>query len=424
MSKTIANRFQIGECIGAGGMGTVYAGVDLHTAQEVAIKFLKRDSIDHDPQSLNRFRREGAILLELNHPNIIKVLDVVECAEEPCIVMELVRGGTVADLIQQSGPLSIKQTLDIALECSDALARAHHLSVIHRDVKPSNIFLDMEGCPYLADFGLAQQADMPALTATHAVVGTLSYMSPEAYNGQVLNSQTDIWSFGVMLFEMLAGIRPFRGKTVMETLKAILTEPPNPDLEGLRPDIPESLAILIYKMLEKDPGRRIDSMRRVASFSEDLQNGKSLGSFLSLYQPSTSNYIEKNTPKHNLPETLTSFVGREDTIRDVIGIISQSDCRLLSLVGQGGIGKTRFALEVAKSLMNESNMSVYMIELARITTAHDIPTSVAQSLGMQFATNYQTDRSPEEQIIDYLREKDLLLVFDNCEHLLSELEII
>ena len=423
MDQLIANRFLMQSRIGAGGMGEVYRGLDTQTDQRVVIKLLKADALTHDPDAVTRFQREGEILRQLNHPNIVGVLAVVDDPSQPCIVMDFVQGGSLAETIQTGGPLPVKQTVNIALELADALARAHHLQIIHRDIKPDNVLLAADGTPRLTDFGLAQKAELPALTASHAVVGTLSYLSPEAFNGEPLDARTDIWSFGVMLFEMLAGLRPFRGDTMTAILKSILTEPPSPDLERLRPDIPESLATLIYTMLEKDPARRIDSMRHIAAFLEDIKHGKTPDVLTTkLARPAQAS----DTPaqRHNLQEAATSFVGREEEIDTLLSDLAQSDCRLLSLVGPGGIGKTRLALEVAGHCLNDFQHGVFAVELAAIHAADDIPTAIGRALNFQFSARDDSNRTAHDEILDYLRAKEMLLVLDNFEHLLDGVDMV
>ena len=421
MDQLIANRFQVQSRLGAGGMGEVYRGMDTQTGQPVAIKALRRDFVTHDPTMIERFRREGEVLRQLNHPNIVAMLDVVDEPDQLCIVMELVPGGTLADLLKTAGPLPVERTLTLALELADALARAHHLQIIHRDIKPENVMLAQDGTTRLTDFGLAKRVGLSTLTDTDAIVGTLTYVSPETLNGQPLDTRTDIWSFGVMLFEMLAGVHPFRGDTLPTTLTAILNAPPTPDLEVLRPDIPEALASLIYTMLEKDPTRRMDSVRRVAVFLEDIRNGKAPDVPASLLANQATDMPAK---QHHLPKTATPFIGRQEEIQTLLTDLANPDCRLLSLAGPGGIGKTRLAMEVAAQAQDAFEHGVFAVELAAVHAADDIPEALGRALGFQWSSDEHSDRTAEIEIVDYLRSKQMLLVFDNYEHLLDGVHII
>jgi serine/threonine-protein kinase len=168
--------------------------------------------------------------------------------------------------------LSIERAVEISLDLADALTRAHRIQIIHRDLKPSNVLLAEDGTPRLSDFGIAFVAYERPLTQTGTVVGTVDYFSPEAVNVETLDVRADIWAFGVMLYEMLIGERPFRGDSLMATLMAILTQPV-PDLSPVRPDVPDALADLVYRMLEKDRAQRVPSVRLVGAELEVVLAG-------------------------------------------------------------------------------------------------------------------------------------------------------
>ena len=160
--------------------------------------------------------------------------------------------------------------VSIGLELSDALSRAHHLNILHRDIKPANILLAEDGTPRLTDFGLARLGELSRLTESHSILGTFSYLSPEAFEGQEVNERSDIWSFGVVLFEMLTGRLPFRGDTPFEIMWAIKNNP-LPILENTRSDLPAALANLIRRMLRKDNPARVESARQVGVELESIQ---------------------------------------------------------------------------------------------------------------------------------------------------------
>ncbi len=274
LPQSLGNRYEFGDLIGTGGMGAVYLGRDMLTGQNVAIKLLKPEIIEAEPSMVERFAREADALRQLNHPNIVKVLGTYEEEDKHFIVMEYVGGGTLADLLHQVNPLPIKQVLEISLELADALSRAHHLKIIHRDIKPANVLLAIDGTPRLTDFGVAYLETKDRMTRTGTSLGTLDYLSPEAIDGEAVDTRADIWAFGVMLYEMLAGARPFTGQSVTQMLAAILTQTP-PDLKTVRPDIPESLAELVTDMLEKDRNQRTASARMVGAALEAVLRGDS-----------------------------------------------------------------------------------------------------------------------------------------------------
>ncbi len=270
--KIIAGRYELGDLLGRGGMGDVYRGMDRQTGDPVAIKLLHAHIIQDNPQIVDRFKREGEALRQLGHPNIVQVLDAIDEGDAHYLVMEYVSGGSLRALIDEMGRLPIDRVLNIALDLADALTRAHRLNIIHRDLKPDNVLLAEDGTPRLTDFGVAHLGDRTRLTQTGSVIGTYAYLSPEACNGMELDERTDIWSFGILLYEMLAGRVPFEANSTAAILTAILTKPA-PDLHRLRPDTPPGLLQLIYSMLEKDRDRRIASVRLVGAELEALMRG-------------------------------------------------------------------------------------------------------------------------------------------------------
>jgi serine/threonine-protein kinase len=248
-NRLIAGRFGLGEQIGQGSMGEVFRGHDRQTGAMVAIKALKQSLVQSDPEIAQRFEREGEALRRLNHPSIVEVLlSTVEDGRH-YIVMEYVGGGSLDLLLKQHKQLPTGRVLEIGIDLSDALIRAHRLHIIHRDIKPQNVLLAEDGTPRLTDFGVAHMDDLSSITQSGALVGTLPYLSPEAWRFDEPDERTDIWAFGVMLYEMLAGRRPFLGDQVSKIKNAILHQS-LPDLRQFRADAQGSLVDLIAHMLE------------------------------------------------------------------------------------------------------------------------------------------------------------------------------
>lgn len=268
-TRLVGSRYERGAMIGRGGMGNVYRGLDTHTGTIVALKLLHRDIVADNPYLVDRFKREGEALRQLNHPNIVKILDAVEEGDRHYLIMEYVGGGSLRTLLDKHGTLPVEQVLNIALDLADALARAHRLNIIHRDIKPDNVLLTEDGQPRLTDFGVAHLGDRTRLTQTGSVIGTYAYLSPEACHGLPLDERADIWSFGVMLYEALAGQPPFKADSTAAILTAILNRPA-PDLQRLRPEVSPPLLSLISRMLEKDRDRRISSIRLVGAELEAM----------------------------------------------------------------------------------------------------------------------------------------------------------
>jgi serine/threonine protein kinase len=267
--QVIAGRYRVERLIGQGGIGQVFYGTDLQTNEPVAVKALKPHVVEQNPNLLERFRREGEALKELNHPNIVKMLAAFEENDQHYIVMEYVSGGSLYDMLKQQGKLPIERVLYIALDLCDALTRTHRLKIIHRDIKPANVLLAPDGTPRLTDFGAARLEKLDHLTKEGSVIGTVAYLSPEACQGEPVDGRTDIWSFGILLFEMLTGQRPFDKPETLSTVLAIVKEP-LPDLVALWPEAPPKLVNLLYRMLEKDPEQRVASMRLVGAELEAI----------------------------------------------------------------------------------------------------------------------------------------------------------
>lgn len=428
----INQRYELGKILGSGGMGTVYLGVDTHNQTPVAIKRLNVDSMFDRPDRLERFQREGEVLRELNHPNIVKMLDRVELDGQHYLIMEYVSGGDLRQLLAEHSArdelLPITRCLEIALDLADALTRTHRLNVIHRDLKPANILLAEDGTPRLTDFGVAHVGDKERMTETGIAMGTVEYLPPEALNNEAADSSADIWAFGILLFEMLAGHTPFSREGVAATLTAILLDP-LPDLEALRPDAPTALVDLVYRMLDRDRQQRIRSVRRIGLELEALLQGENAAD--SVFHD-TNGHISDSNPaqwqsiSHNLPAQTTSFVGRESELETISKLLHDADTRLVTVLGYGGMGKTRLALEAARRLIEIEPQAapfaqgVFFVSLAPINSPDLILSTLADAIGFTF---YSAE-DPQQQILDYLREKSMLLLIDNFEHVISGADLV
>ncbi len=292
----IAGRYRLDRSIGGGATGSVFLGADTLTGETVAIKQLRSELVGSMPEMVERFKREGEALRRLNHPNIVKVLATVDEGSQHYIIMEYVGGGSLADLLLKQPQLPLDRVITLGLELSDALSRAHYLEILHRDIKPANILLGEDGSAHLTDFGLARVGRLPSLTTAGSILGTFQYLSPEAVENQDIDERSDIWSFGVVLFEMLTGRRPFDGDSPFEVIWAIKNQP-LPDPQNLRSDAPASLCELVRQMLRKDSPARTDSVRLVGAELETIQKELRSGRAPSRRAPSAPPPPEEQTHK-------------------------------------------------------------------------------------------------------------------------------
>ncbi|PYQ58952.1 MAG: hypothetical protein DMF53_19550 [Acidobacteria bacterium] len=255
--------YSLGERLGAGGMGEVYQAYDERLDRWVAIKLIRPEAAEGET-ARERFRREARAAARLSHPSIVQIHDIVESGEGDAIVMELVEGETLSRRLAR-GPLPVEEAARLGREIAEGLAAAHAKGLIHRDLKPENVMITADGRAKILDFGLAKRLEgEEALTADQRVVGTFRSMSPEQAGGLPLDARSDLFSFGLLLYQCLSGRSPFEGSSTLETLTRICTHRQTP-LREVDPAIPAPLSVLVDRLLEKEPARRPQSAREVAA---------------------------------------------------------------------------------------------------------------------------------------------------------------
>ncbi len=259
--QKINDRYEVRKLIGEGGMANVYLGYDTILERDVAIKVLRGDLAD-DEKFVRRFRREAQNASLLSHPNIVQIYDVGEDDGNFYIVMEYIKGQTLKQLIKKRGRLSVPETVDIVSQLTDGLAHAHDSYIIHRDIKPQNIMILEDGMVKITDFGIAMAINASDLTQTNSVMGSVHYLPPEQASGKGSTIKSDIYSLGILMYEMLAGTMPFKGETAVEIAMKHLKNP-MPSIRKENPTVPQSLENIILKATAKNTKNRYNNVREV-----------------------------------------------------------------------------------------------------------------------------------------------------------------
>jgi serine/threonine-protein kinase len=290
--QVVAGKYRVERVLGTGGMGVVVAAHHIQLDQRVALKFLHREAMG-SRESVNRFLREGQVLARLKSPNVARVMDVGTLDQGvPYLVMEYLQGADLGAVLQERSQLPVPEAVGYVLQACEAIAEAHAAGIVHRDLKPSNLFLTQgpDGLPLVKvlDFGISKATAVQqplaevegSVTATGSLVGSPLYMSPEQIrNPKKVDVRTDIWSVGVILYELLSGITPFEGETLSGALAAIVADAPAP-IRTLRPDVPAEIEEVLKRCLHKDANGRFSSIAELAHALGDFVTAESRGSVM------------------------------------------------------------------------------------------------------------------------------------------------
>ena len=264
----IGDRFRLEEKVGSGGMSSVYRAFDPTLERHVAIKLMHRD-ISNDADQLERFRREARAVAQLNHPHVVTVIDAGEDEGAPFIVFEYVEGETLKERIRRLGRLPVPEAVAYAIEIGRALECAHAHKLVHRDVKPQNVLIDRDGRAKVTDFGIARSLEAQGLTATGRVLGTTDYVSPEQALGHEVTAQSDIYSLGIVLYEMLTGEAPFQADTQVAVAMKHVREP-LPDVQRRRHEISAALAAVVERATAKETRNRYATVAEMVHELEEV----------------------------------------------------------------------------------------------------------------------------------------------------------
>src|SRR5687768_386693 len=405
-------KYEIVARLGAGGMGEVYRARDLRLGRDVALKVLPAD-VATDAERLARFEHEARVVAALNHPNIVTLYSVEDEDGIRFLTMELVEGHGL-DRQLTSGGLPIALVIELGIALADALAAAHEKGIVHRDLKPANVMLASDGRVKVLDFGLAKLAGSSDLEAPDAttiatplstagrIMGTVPYMAPEQVRGEDVDSRTDVFALGVLLYELATGRRPFEGATLGVISVAILRDTPV-SLSSVRPDAPADLDRIVARCLEKEPR---DRFQTALDLRHELRSAGTT--------PARAATILKAPPTPSTP-----LLGREEELGAALGRL-RGGARVLTVTGYGGTGKTRFAIELFSRVASEYPGGAAFVSLASVTAAPAVMPTVCVALEIAEAQ----DRSAVDALSTVIGQRRVLLLLDNLEQVIDAAEDI
>ena len=388
----IDGRYRVLRRIGSGGMADVYRAEDSHLGRQVAIKVLHR-RFAQDQEFVERFRREAKSAAGLNHPNVVGVFDRGEHEGTYYIAMELLDGRTLKDIVGAEAPLPQERVIDLGLQVLQAAGFAHSHGVIHRDFKPHNVIVDEQGHAKVTDFGIAR-AGASEMTETGSIMGTAQYLSPEQAQGHAVTATSDIYSIGVMLYEMLAGRLPFEGDSAVAVALKHLSEPPVP-ISHLRPDVHPALEAVVMAALAKDPAQRWQSAEDLAAGLEAARTqieagpngGQGTAAFAALPVPGT----EETAPTQLAPTPAPVAAPVDERRRErrrpwwwwAIGVL------LLALVG------------VLLYLILSGVLATEKRDVPRVTGKQLVEArAIMERAGFEVQTERVQSRQPFDQVVD------------------------
>ena len=344
--QIIGGRYEIVKSIGEGGMANVYLANDKILDRKVAIKVLRGD-LANDEKFIRRFQREAQSVANLSHPNIVEVYDVEEEEGQHYIVMEYIEGKTLKQLLQKRGSLTLSEVIDIMLQLTDGLAHAHDAYIIHRDIKPQNIMIQDDGLVKITDFGIAMALNATQLTQTNSVMGSVHYLPPEQANGKSSTIKSDIYSLGILMYELITGSVPFKGDNAVEIALKHLKEK-IPSIRRQNPTIPQSVENIVLRATAKNPKNRYDSVKDMNKdlkecLNEDKKNEKKIVFEYpenDIDDTKVITNVKKSKPEIEEPKDLNELkekkkIEEQNNEEEVIGSMTKKDKYKLPIILAG-----------------------------------------------------------------------------------------
>ena len=323
--QKINDRYEIVKSIGEGGMANVYLAVDLILNRKVAIKILRGD-LANDEKFIRRFQREALAASSLSHPNIVEMYDVGEDNGNYYIVMEYIEGKTLKQLLKKRGHLTVGEAVDIMLQITDGMVHAHDSYIIHRDLKPQNIMIQEDGQIKITDFGIAMALNSTQLTQTNSVMGSVHYLPPEQASGKGSTIKSDIYSMGILFYELLTGVLPFKGDNAVEIALKQMKEA-IPSVRKQNPNIPQSVENIIIRATAKNPKNRYNDTREMYN---DLQTALERDNEKRLVYEYPENDLEETKviapiPKEPKKPVVDKPLDKEETTETDDSILKEKD---------------------------------------------------------------------------------------------------
>lgn len=366
--QKINDRYEIIKNIGEGGMANVYLAHDLILNRKVAIKVLRGD-LSTDEKFIRRFQREAIAASSLSHPNIVEMYDVGEDNGTYYIVMEYVEGRTLKQLLKKRGTLTTSEVIDIMLQLTDGIIHAHDSYIIHRDLKPQNIMIADDGAIKITDFGIAMALNSTQLTQTNSVMGSVHYLPPEQASGRGSTTKSDIYSMGIMFFELLTGKLPFKGDNAVEIALKHMKDPV-PSIRKINPNIPQSIENIVLKSTAKNPKNRYEDVREMYNDLKNALNEENLNQPKYEYKYPEHEVDEKESVTKEIKKEVEEepvakqIIEEEEKSKSNIVIWVLASIFLVSVISLGFVLKPLFTADDDIKIPDVTNLTVEQAEKA------------------------------------------------------------